>query len=453
MKIIAISCDTLRADHLGAYGYSRPTSPTLDRIAGQGVLFEQAIAADIPTEAAHTAIFTGRFGIHTGVVAHGAPRVNLAKSTPWLPALLRQAGLTTAAVDNLYNLKEWFARGYQFYVNTAGRQRWIDGADVNARAIPWLRQHASEDFFLFLHYWDPHTPYMPPEQYRRLYYSGNPHDPAHRSLEPARRQPVYPFFHKFHYELLGGVTDAAYLSALYDAEIRYLDDLLSELDDALATLGIAEETLLVVFGDHGESLDEHDIYWDHAGLYEATVHVPLILRWPSRIPAGRRVAGPVQHVDLFPTLLEAAGQQAPAASDGKTLWPLIRGEGGNHWDRVYLSECSWQATRAVRTAEWKLIKCVDPGLYVRPRLELYNLRDDPGETVNLAEREPERAAQMERELLAWVDQQLGPHVDPMHQVLSTTGIPAEERLNRTLAAWNLTWREWVRDPDLRRLGL
>lgn len=453
MNIIFVSCDTLRADHLGCYGYPKATSPHIDRIAQEGVLFENAFAANIPTEPAHTAIFSGRLGIETGIVAHGEHNRYLSRSVPWLPSLLWEAGFTTAACDNLYRLKEWFVRGFRHYINTATKTRWIDGKDVNAEAIRWLRHHREEPFFLFLHYWDAHTPYLPPEKYRSLFYQGDPFDPSHSGMERVKAQPIYPFFHEFHFRHLGPVTDPEYVSALYDAEIRYLDDLLRELDEFLEELGLAERTLLVLVGDHGESLYEHDIFWDHAGLYDATVKVPLIMRWPGRIPEGLRIDALVQHVDIFPTLLEAANVPCPEGGAGKSLWPLIHGEEEAFYSALYLAECSWQASQAVRTREWKLIHNVDPGVYQRPPFELYRLSDDPEESRNLAEDEPEVVEALYRELLVWMDRKLGKGVDPMRSVLAETGMPVVHRLNRTLAKWGLTWQEWRANPDLRRLGI
>lgn len=147
MKIILISLDTLRASRLTGYGYTKPTSPHMDRIAAQGVLFERAYAADIPTEVAHTGIFTGKIGLTTGVVSHGSELAHLPKSVPWLPTMLRSAGFTTSAVDNLYQLKEWFARGYRYYTNSVGGNRWIDGVTVNELAFPWIEAHREENFF------------------------------------------------------------------------------------------------------------------------------------------------------------------------------------------------------------------------------------------------------------------------------------------------------------------
>ncbi|MFH5184346.1 sulfatase [Paenibacillus sp. TAB 01] len=390
MKIIMISLDTLRADRLGCYGYSKPTSPYIDRIASEGVLMERAYAADIPTEVAHSAIFTGKIGLTTGLVSHGSDLSYLPKTVEWLPSKLKTAGFTTCAVDNLYNLKEWFARGYNYYLNSSGPKRWIDGRTVNDLALPWIRDHKDEDFFLFLHYWDAHTPYLPPEAYVPSFYepSKGPYREGGSSMERAYEHPAYPFFKHHHYKLLGPVTDAEYMNALYDAEIRYLDDLLRELDETLVQLGIKEETLLVLFGDHGESLTEHDIYWDHCGLYEPTVACaadPAVARANSsrRTRAGLRPA-----CGLLPTVLEAVVRSAapglslpalhvPDGVDGSTLWPSMLGEADGTLEEVCLSECAWQAARAIRTDRYKLIRYYDPGPFQRPVTELYDLLDEP----------------------------------------------------------------------------
>src|SRR5699024_5026641 len=141
MKVIMISLDTLRADRLGCYGHPFPTSPYIDKIASEGVLFENAFASDIPTEVAHTNIFTGKRELTIGVVSHGSHSSYLPKETEWLPNMLRKSGFTTGAVDNLYHLKEWFARGYQYYINSTGKKRWIDGRAVNDLAKPWIKEH------------------------------------------------------------------------------------------------------------------------------------------------------------------------------------------------------------------------------------------------------------------------------------------------------------------------
>ncbi|WP_052487350.1 sulfatase family protein [Gordoniibacillus kamchatkensis] len=447
MNIVFVSLDTLRASRLGCYGYGKPTSPHLDRIAAQGALFERAYATDIPTEVAHTGIFTGKMGLRTGIVAHGSALTQLPKKEPWLPALLRGHGFTTAAVDNLYQLKEWFARGFRYYINSSGTERSIDGRTVNELAFPWIRGHQREPFFLFLHYWDPHTPYLPPPHYAELFYERgrDPFDRANTSMEAAYNHAAYPFFKHHHYDKLGPVTDAAYVSALYDAEIRYLDDRLRELDELLVQEGLYDDTLLVLFGDHGESLTEHDIYWDHCGLYETTVRVPVMMRWPGRIPAGLRVAGLVQQQDLMPTVLEAAGITPPASLDGRSLWPCLQGEAEGTREAVFLSECAWQASRGVVTRDYKFIRTVDAGPFRRPPRELYDLRSDPEETDNAAERAADVADELEQRLDRWVEETLGGRPDPMAAQLEA-GLPFKNRIHDILLEYGLTWDSWIRDP-------
>ncbi|MBS4176804.1 sulfatase [Lederbergia citrea] len=453
MKIIMISLDTLRANRLGSYGYQKATSPYLDQIAKEGVLFENAFASDIPTEVAHTSIFTGKVGLTTGVVAHGANLSYLPKETTFLPEILRQKGFLTGAVDNLYHLKEWFARGYKYYINPKGNTRWIDGQTINDLAKPWIKDHKDEDFFLFLHYWDPHTPYLPPKEYIPEFYDENkdPYDPNNKSMEAAYNHRAYPFFKYHHYDLLGSVTDAEYLNSLYDAEIRYLDDLLKDLDQYLDKQGIKEETMLILFGDHGESLTEHEIYWDHCGLYDQTVHVPLIIRWPNKIPEQKRISELVQHADILPTIFEALGIDIPSDLDGISLLPLIHGEKTSHHEQIYLSECAWQASRGIRTKDYKFIRTVDSGPFIRPPHELYDLKNDPEELYNVASEFPEIARNLESRLDHWVDSKLKGREDPMVTVLREESLPFKRRIKKVLEEFGLTWEEWNENPQRKLL--
>jgi arylsulfatase A-like enzyme len=455
VKIIFISLDTLRAKRLGCYGYQLPTSPYIDKIAKQGVIFENAYASDVPTEVAHTSIFTGKVGLTTGVVSHGSPSTYLPKETEWLPTTLRKAGYTTAAVDNLYHLKEWFARGYQYYMNTIGKTRWIDGQSINDLAKPWIKEHKDEDFFLFLHYWDPHTPYLPPKEYIPQFYQSDqdPYDPTNKSMDSAFNHPAYPFFKHHHYDLLGNITDSNYVNALYDAEIRYLDDMLKDLDEFLMQQGIKDDTMLVLFGDHGESLTEHDIYWDHCGLYEATVHIPMIIRWPGMIPEGVRINKLVQHADLMPTILESIGLEIPDELDGKSLWPYIQGKNDPIHSEIYLSECAWQASRGIRTERYKYIETYDSGPFSRPPSELYDLLIDPNEETNLADLLPDHVEKYKNMLNNWVESKLGDREDPMKTVLREEGLPFRKRIEKVLSDYGLTWDEWKANPRREKIDL
>jgi len=406
MNIIFIVIDTLRASRLGCYGYDKPTSPTIDRLASEGVRFARCFAPGIPTTPAHTTLFTGLHPLTHNIVTHGGS-VDLERSIPMLPELLQNAGYTTAAVDNLYDIKPWLARGYEFYINPAFRHKLrllVSCEEINARAVPWLKAHGHEKFFLFLHYWEPHTPYLPPERYRVFYPPDrDPFAPEHTSFAPIKRQPFWGMFGDTWFKKLGPITDAEYVASLYDGEIRHVDDGIAELLDALDTLGLAEETLVVLTGDHGESLYSHDIYFDHHGLYEDTIHIPLMFRYPQRIAAGRVFDPMAQHLDVAPTLLEAAGASVPPKMEGRSLWPMLTGQAESPgWEKVVCCECTWQAKWALRTETAKFILAREPDFHHTPMRELYDLSTDPQEACNLAEERAEEAAAMETELEAWI---------------------------------------------------
>jgi arylsulfatase A-like enzyme len=406
MNILFVVVDTLRADHLGCYGYPQATSPTIDRLASEGARFTRCIAPGIPTTPAHTTLYTGLHPITHNIVAHGG-QADLDRRIPVLPELLQAASYTTAAVDNLYDIKPWLARGYEFYINPSFRHKLrllVSCEEINARAIPWLKAHAREPFFLFVHYWEPHTPYLPPARYREFYpVDLDPFAPGNSGMAAVQRQPIWGMFHDLWFKKLGPVTDPDYIASLYDAEIRHVDDGIGALLNALEATGVADDTLVVLTGDHGESLTEHDIYFDHHGLYEPTIHVPLILRHPGRIGAGATLPPLVQHLDVAPTLLEAVGAPIPAAMEGRSLWPLASGKaqtGG--WERVVCCESTWQSKWALRTDDRKLILARSPDRHNMPMRELYDLEADPGETRNLAQERPGEADRLEAELEAWI---------------------------------------------------
>ena len=438
MNIVFIVVDTLRASRLSCYGYEKPTSPTLDALAGEGARFARCFAPGIPTTPAHTTMYTGLHPLTHNIVCHGG-QVDLDRKIPVLPELLQNRGYTTAAVDNLYDIKPWLARGYEFYINPSARHKLrllVSCEEINSRAIPWIKAHAHEKFFLFLHYWEPHTPYLPPQKYRNFYpKERDPYSSEHSSFAPIKRQPFWGMFGDTWFNKLGGeVTDAEYIASLYDAEIRHVDDGIAEILQTLDATGLAEDTLVVLTGDHGESMYQHDIYFDHHGLYEDIIHVPLMLRHPKKIPAQGVLSPMVQHLDLAPTLLEAAGANIPPAMEGKSLWGMATGQtnkGG--WNRVVSCEATWQAKWAIRTETEKLIVSREPDFHNTPPRELYDLTADPAETRNLALEQWERVDELEAELEEWIAKGLaksGRAEDP----LRTQGITLGKRWNSWLAS-------------------
>jgi arylsulfatase A-like enzyme len=421
-NVVLIVVDALRADHLSSHGYPRPTSPHLDALAASGALCESMYCAGIPTQPAFTTLHTGQHPMTHGIVSHGGA-AELSKKTPTLADLFLAAGYTTCAVDNLLRERLWFGRGFEYYVDPSLRRilhLGVTAEEINARAIPWLRAHAAEPFFLFVHYWDPHTPYAPPEQDRALFYCGDPTDPANTTLEAWWRHPFGLLARETWLHTPGGrITDAEYLVALYDGEIRHVDRGIAQLVGALDELGLAERTLVAVTADHGESMTEHGIFFEHHGLYESTVHVPFVARWPGRIAPGRRLTPLLQHHDVAPTLAEAAGLRVPATMEGKSRFKLLTGEREDPGrEALVMVECTHQAKWALRAGRHKLILARGPDYYGSPPRELYDLEADPGETRNLVHAQPDRAAALEAQLEEWIARrvsELGRADDPLRE--------------------------------------
>jgi arylsulfatase len=431
MNVIFCSLDTLRADRLTALGGTRGLTPNLDRLAGEGTLFTEAFATDIPTQPSHTALFTGRYGVNTGIISHFHPHSRLDEAVPWLPSLLRASGYRTGAVDHLFAMKDWFIRGYDDYMPPPGRSR-SPGEEINKIAFPWIAEHRDRSFFLLLHYWDAHVPYVPPSPFREHYTSTSRtrFDPLVE--QQLRSRPSYPLAWRNLYNHIGPIPSLEYISDLYDAEVAYLDYEIGRLFAHLEALGILGDTMVVLFGDHGENMTEHDAWFDHAGLYDSVVHVPLILWAPGRVPATE-ISAMVALLDVMPTVLDLVGLPAVDGLDGSSLLPLLTGERGAHRDSVVLSECTWQAKRALRNGKWKLIRSYHPGVYPRAATELYDLDADPTEQHDVSDDRPDMVKRLGMELDQWLARQLGGRPDPMFEVLAE-GLPAVKRLDRIIAS-------------------
>lgn len=421
MNIVLIALDTQRADHLGCYGYNKNTSPFIDGIAAQGVLFERCYAPNIPTHPSFTTMLSGKEAITHDIVNIGGG-VPIKPGIRLLPEILRENGWRTAAVDTM---GRHFRRGFDEYVSP----EWDRSDPLTLRRAEHVTDHAlplietlkngDQPFFLFLHYWDPHTPYLPPADFRTMFYprGRDPYDPSNHSMDPAWNDEMFKWY--FH-DWMPGVTDTTYVNALYDAETAYMDWQLRRVFAALEP--IKSDTLVVLTADHGEILDEQLGFYDHHGLYEGNVHVPLILWWPGTLPAGKRVAGFVQNVDFVPTFLEMAGIPDTENTEGRSLLPsIIRparrpDDAGGNYDEVYLSEATWEVKRGLVNSRWKFIQSYEPDPHGRPMQELFDLRADPTEQNNLAEQFPEVVRELKGRLDAWVARRLeetGRTVDPI----------------------------------------
>ncbi len=312
---ILISIDTLRADHLGAYGYSRDTSPFLDSLAARGTLFERAVVQYPSTLTSHMSIFTGLYPQEHEVLP---PSTVLSDEIETLPEIFQRHGYRTAGhTEGGFMAGGYgFARGFDEFTDSAY------GSDTDVertvgRGLDFLRSLEAEDsFFLFLHTYAVHDPYEPPERYRSLFWPGEAPRVADSSGEFLRQ------VNKGEQEV--PEETLRYYEAQYDATIRYVDEVLQEFVGELEAMGLLEETTLVITSDHGEEFGEHGKV-AHTQVYPECLVVPLLIVHPGQ-NTGSRVPDLVETVDFAPTLLELAGIEASDAISGNSLVQLMTGE-------------------------------------------------------------------------------------------------------------------------------
>lgn len=395
-NVLLISVDTLRADHSSAYGYHRDTTPALDALANSGTRFEVAYSPMSLTGPAHASLFSGLYPSTHLVLDNG---LEMTGRVDTLAELFSARGYQTAAVVSSFVLdaKFGFARGFAHYEDdfdpdTASSvvPEWKGhavptGFDRRAnattdRAIRWLeeKRNSERPFFLFLHYFDPHSPYLPPGRFALRYTDG--------------------------------ATDDEHMIDLYDGEIAFTDSEIGRLLTVLTDAGLDRDTIVAVTADHGESLMQRD-YWTHGlFVYEEEVRVPLILRWPGHITAGRVIREPALLVDVAPTLVELTHLDVDTTVfEGRSLAKALLGDSLLDPDRpVFLIRKYYKGSLmqgeitaigrrfGVRRGVWKYIVGPEEGTH-----ELYNLRHDPSETVDLYAEKPGRARKLAKVLERW----------------------------------------------------
>jgi len=403
LNVVLFGIDSLRADHMSCYGYHRLTTPHIDKLASQATLFEQNFCPHVPTTSAYASMLSGLDCFSTSVVAL-RHKGGLPNDMQTLPEILKKSGYNTSCVGFTGNPS---SRGFDTYLDYAGWGSWAEGRspkaeNLNEVAIPELERLASQDepFLLFLRHMDPHAPYLPPAPFERMFYSGNEFDPNNKSMQPVFNfKPFCDFFADW---MPPGVTDRQYIDAQYDGAIAYMDGCIQRLLTRLDELDLSDNTLVILNGDHGETLYEHDCWYDHHGTYENTLYVPLILRLPGKIPAGQRVSGMTLHQDLVPTIMETLGIRPGIKFDGRSLTPLIKGDRASNYSEFYITECTWMRKHGWRTPEWKLIVALEPDFHFKPEVELYNLIQDPLEERNLAPKEPDIVAMLKARMDAFI---------------------------------------------------
>jgi arylsulfatase A-like enzyme/Tfp pilus assembly protein PilF len=354
LNLIVVTLDTTRADRMGAYGSRDVETPSFDRLAREGVLFDQAMTSAPLTLPAHASIFSGKWPPAHGLRDNGG--FFLSQDAVTLAETLRDRGFRTGAFVGAFVLdSKWgLDQGFEQYVDdfdlSTTRGRGMSLGSVQRRAdhvvefaLPWLEKVHNQRFFAWLHFYDAHTPYSPPEPYATRY----------------RARP-------------------------YDGEIAFADAQLGRVISFLESRTLLDRTVVVVVGDHGESLGEHQEAAHGFFLYESATRVPFVIRAPFERTRGRSVADLVRTVDIVPTTLALLGVDAPATPmSGVSLVPLMTGDRvelalDGYAEAMYpLHHYGWSSLRALRDGRYKLIDA--------PRPELYDLDQDPGELRNVFE--------------------------------------------------------------------
>ncbi len=449
-NIIFIVIDALRPKNLGCYGYVKPTSPNIDRLAKEGLLFKDAYSCTNATDPSLTAIFSGKFCRSHGIMKHGALLQSaevqaFLKSTQTLPEILKLNGYRTLAIDWL---GRWHTKGYDYYsgilrtagqwggqrltygqtreyamnmaktgltryvssikskISTLGKQPKIkprtetygDATAVTQKAKEIIRENLNNNFFLFVHYWDTHFPYNNPVSVEET--------PV--TLGRDGKEQLEKIKHKDKMKqisLLGGVEKTL---DMYDGAITFVDQEIGNLIEALRQWGILENTLIIVTADHGESLTEHGIYFAHNGLYQVTLHVPLIFKYAG-LPNGKVVTGFVQHTDVAPTILDILGIGNGPDHDGKSLLPLIY-DNKQLSLAIYAEETHSAKKQMVATYKYKYIRALSKQDAVCKYChmihggieELYDLEKDPEEVSNVIADHSDEASQLRGLLAEWI---------------------------------------------------
>ncbi|KAB2958319.1 MAG: sulfatase [Thermoanaerobaculia bacterium] len=414
--VLLLTIDTLRADHLSAWGYARPTSPTLDRMASEGTRFAFAQAQRPKTGPSFTSMFTGGYCSDHGVRRIGQPA---ACSMRFLAEEMKQLGYQThAVVANAALARDfYFDQGFDTYIETwevAPREPGLDptGAEAVTDLAEATVDRMSEDrpFFLWVHYVDPHEPYTPPAPFDDL-FQGDEHSGAPVEVPVSRRNTRQSWNGIGRKQVIEGRTDLPFYVARYDAEIRYVDGEIARLLEALRRRGFYDRMLTVMTSDHGESLGEHNYWFDHGMFgFQTCLHVPLVVRFPGLARAGVDAA-PVELVDLAPTILEIAGKRLREGGwmRGRSLLPRLRGEAPParpvaFAEAGYSSRDGW--IRVATDGRFTLHRLLDRAdrrrvAHADVEYALFDLAADPGETRDVAGLHAVDLARLRAALGAW----------------------------------------------------
>ncbi len=431
-NLIIISIDTLRADHMSLHGYPRPTTPNIDAFAAQAATFDRAIAPWPKTAPSMVSMFSGRYPHSTGVM-FASRGLFVDDQQLMLAEIAKRHGLLTGAVvsNAVLGSSTNFHQGFNNYVETYqvespfGAQQRNRANSVTFHARFLLRDLAPEGpFFLWVHYVDPHTRYDPPEKYSEPFFNDAHYDPTELRLNEDDQN-----FHGGvagkYWRQNGGQAEAGWYTANYDGEIAFADDQIGELLSEIDSLGLLEDSVVMITADHGESLGEHQYFFEHGWFpYHACGWIPWVVYWPGMPEPGKRISHPSGLLNLVPTVLDLMQWEEvpPDLFHGRSVVPVIRGD-EQYTERYVIEEAGEGGLRredflrSIQDEEWKLVYV--PSERYRSMMqgveyELYNVLADPMETENLADQHPDIVERMRNALHETIER-TGPIAPPPGQ--------------------------------------
>lgn len=454
MRVVFFDIDCLRPDHLGCYGYPRPTSPAIDAVAAEGTRFDRYYCSSSPCLPSRAAWASGQFGIHSGAISNngvgsgfrleqsfarqgGLHEGDIIHVPELMPRHLRVHGFDTITVSNFADRHhaDWFLYGWTeaHSVNLkGGRER---APDVTAKAVRWLRNNRDrDDYFLHINFWDAHRCYrMDPAWAERFKDSPVPQDwpDAAAIRKHGQMTGLFTAHGQFPddespFPLMPGAIrsrdDVEHLITGYDTAIAYVDHHVQIVLDELAEQGLLDDTAVVISADHGDAFGEHGVYSDHVCADECVHRIPLIIRWPGTSGGNESACDEMLYnIDFYATLCNLLGIPMPEQIDGESFAACLHGGPGPGRDHLVWDTGNYAVQRAVRTRTHLFIKTYDTGGCAFEPVELYDMTVDPCQTRNLADALPDVVRDGEKAMAEWLRQQQAKPTaghDPIDAVLA-----------------------------------
>lgn len=436
MKALLIDIDSLRPDHLGLYGYSQGTSPNIDQLASDSIVFKNAYTASSPSLPSRAAMISGRYSVSNGIVSHGKDAQNInspkvmepEKLKNWegnmrdwwlLPELFFENKIDTIGISSEpRHPASWINNNFhEFYQpqEPEGKMEThatVRGEKVADQALEIINSK-QDNFFLYIQFWDPHIPCKRSENEIESFLDSELPDylTKARFYEHLEKDWSSPETTK-----LDSPKDVRKLIAGYDAEINYADQQVGRIIQKLKEKEVYDETLIILTADHGEEFGEHGVYREHWSVYEGVQRIPLIIKPPNHSET-KEIDKLVTNVDIAPTAAEYADLETPVKWQGRSLKPLIQDKDVEWRNHLVVDHGLYTVQRAIISEDgWKFTKTLHSGLRDLPEKQLFNLKRDSNEQENLIEEKNEKAKQMEKQMREWVKNHLELDKDPLKQL-------------------------------------